>query len=157
MTGDSRGKFAGFIVVLVVLHFLLRVGLGLGPFAPDLLVMALLILARRVRPGVAAGTGVALGLLEGAVSYVIGPSSLVLALLGFLGSRTRDTLAGDSPVMLVLYLFAGKWLYDIVLHLVLTLSDRAGPFSSLFVLSPISALYAAVAGLAAVAIYRAVA
>lgn len=157
MTGDSRGKFAVFIGVLVALHFLLRVGLALGPYAPDLLVAALLILARRVRPGVAAGAGVGLGLLEGAVSYVIGPSSLVLAVLGFLGSRTRDTLSGDGPVMLVLYLFVGKWLYDVFLHAVLMLSDRAGPASSLLILSPIAALYAAVAGLAGIAIYRAVA
>jgi rod shape-determining protein MreD len=157
MTGDSRTKFVVFIVVLVALHFVLRVGLGLGPFAPDLLVVALLVAARRVRPGTAAGLGAFLGLLDGAVTYVIGPSSLVLAVLGYAASRTRETLAGDSPVMLILYLFAGKWLYDVLLYAVLVWSDKAPPASSLLLVSPVAALYAAAAGLAAVALYRSVA
>lgn len=157
MTGDSRGKLIAFVVILVTLHFVLRVALGLGPFAPDLLVVAFLVTARRIRPGTAAGLGLLLGLLEGAVTYEIGPSSLVLAVLGYVASRTRETLAGDSPVMLALYLFAGKWLYDVLLYGVLVWSDRAGPASSLLLVSPVSALYAAAAGLAAVAVYRSVA
>lgn len=157
MTGDSRGKFVAFAVILVALHFILRVGLGLGPFAPDLLVVTLLVAARRLRPGTAAGLGVLLGLLEGAVTYQIGPASLVLAVLGFAASRSRETVSGDSPLVLLLYLFAGKWLYDVMLYLVLVPLDRAGPASSLVLLSPVAALYAAAAGLAAVAAYRSVA
>ncbi|HET6229129.1 MAG TPA: hypothetical protein VFE05_03560 [Longimicrobiaceae bacterium] len=156
MTGDTRYKFIAFIAGLVILHFVLRIGLGLGPLAPDLLVVAFLLAARRIRPGTASGLGLVLGLLEGAVSFTVGASSLVLAVMGYFASRSRDMMAGDSPVLLALYLFAGKWIYDVLLYLVLWATASAGPASSLLLISPLEGLYAAAAGLAASAIYRAV-
>jgi hypothetical protein len=156
MTGDTRYKFIAFIAGLVILHFVLRIGLGLGPLAPDLLVVAFLLAARRIRPGTASGLGLVLGLLEGAVSFTVGASSLVLAVMGYFASRSRDMMAGDGPVLLALYLFAGKWIYDVLLYLVLWVTASAGPASSLLLISPLEALYAAAAGLAASAIYRAV-
>ena len=157
MTEGTRWQFTVFILVLVALHFTLRVGLGLGYLVPDLLVVALLLSSRRLRPGPAAGLGVLFGLLDGAANPVaFGASAVAMALLGFAGSRSRDALAGDSPVLLALYLFAGKWLYDIVLHLIIEAAGSAGPVSTLLIQSPLAALYAAGAGLAAVAAYRAI-
>ena len=63
MTEGTRWHFVAFITVLVALHFFLRVGLGLGWAVPDLLVVAVLLSARRVRGGWAAGLGVLLGIL----------------------------------------------------------------------------------------------
>jgi hypothetical protein len=157
MTEGTRWQFVGLIAVLVALHFILRVGLGLGPLAPDLLVVGMLLAARRMRAGWAAGLGVPLGVMEGAVnSVLLGPASLALVVLGFAGSRSRDQLAGDSPALLVLYLFVGKWVYDILVYLVLAMNGSAGSAAKLIVDSPVAALYAAFAGLAAVAAYRAV-
>jgi cell shape-determining protein MreD len=157
MTEGTRWQFVALIVVLVALHFFLRVGLGLGWIAPDLLVVALLLAARRIRGGWAAGLGVLLGVLDGAViEYTMGASALALAVLGFLGARSRDVLEGDSPVSLVLYLFAGKWAYDLILFLVMAATATAPPASALLLVSPLAALYAAAVGLAAVAAYRGV-
>jgi len=158
MTEGTRWQFVGFIAVLVVLYFLLRVGLGLGELAPDLLVVALLLAARRMRAGWAAGLGLVLGVLDGAAHpLTMGAGAVALAALGYLGARSREALSGDSPVLLALYLFAGKWLYDVVFYLLLIQRHRAGPVSELVLASPLAAAYAAAAGLAAAAAYRAVA
>ncbi|HEX2091161.1 MAG TPA: hypothetical protein VHG28_02120, partial [Longimicrobiaceae bacterium] len=55
------------VALLVVVHFVLRVGLGLGQLVPDLISLAVLLAARQMRPGWAAGLGLLLGILEGAV------------------------------------------------------------------------------------------
>jgi cell shape-determining protein MreD len=154
--GGVRWGLWAFVFVLVVLHFVLRIGLGLGHLAPDLLVVAVLLAAREVRAGTAAGVGLVLGILDGSVlPYSLGSSALVLTLLGFLGSRSRDFVAGDSLVFLALYLFAGKWLFDALLYVV-SGSILRPDFASLLLISPVAAIYAATAGLLATAAYRAV-
>ncbi|HEX6041138.1 hypothetical protein, partial [Longimicrobium sp.] len=90
MTEGTRWQFVGFIAVLVVLYFLLRVGLGLGVLAPDLLVVALLLGARRMRAGWAAGLGFLLGVLDGAAHpMTMGAGAVALTVLGYLGARSR--------------------------------------------------------------------
>lgn len=158
MTEGTRWQFVVFVAVLVVLHFLLRMGLGLGELAPDFLVVALLLGARRMRAGWAAGLGLALGLLDGAAHpLTMGAGAVAMAVLGYLGARTRDLIPGDSPVMLALYLFAGKWAYDILMWILLLRFNLSGPVSTLLLLSPLAAAYAAAVGLAAAAAYRSVA
>lgn len=155
MAAETQWKWVGFLVVLLVLNFALRVGLGLGTLAPDLLVVAFLLLAREVKPGTAAGFGVLFGLLQGAVNYTVGATSVALALLGYLAARSREVIAGEGPVMLALYLLAGKWLYDALVYAGLATTGAQGPVSALLGLSLIGALYAALVGVAAVAAYRA--
>ena len=155
MNGTARWGFWVFIAVLVVLHFVLRIGLGFAQLAPDLLLVALLLAARELRAGFAAGLGLFLGILDGAViPFNLGASALVLTILGFAGGRSRELFAGDSFVFLALYLFAGKWLYDALLYLVTGDMFRPG-VSYLLLVSPLTALYAAAAGLVALAAYRA--
>jgi rod shape-determining protein MreD len=147
--------FWAFIAILVVLHFVLRIGLGYAQLAPDLLVVALLLAARETRAGAAAGLGLVLGTLDGAlVPASLGASALVMTLLGFFGARTRQFFAGDNYVFLALYLFVGKWLYDTLIYLVTGDLFRSG-VSYLLVVSPLAALYAAAAGLVVLAAYRA--
>ena len=97
-------------------------------------------------------------MLDGAAHpLTLGAAALALAVLGYLGARSREALAGDSPLLLALYLFAGKWLYDVLVYLLLVRSSMAGPVSLLVLASPLAAAYAAAVGLAAAAVYRAVA
>ena len=157
MRSGSRGPLVLLIVVLVVLHFVLRVGFGLGQLAPDLLVVAVLLAARELRAGTAAGLGLLFGVLDGAVIPLsLGSSALVLTVLGYLGARTRDLVATDSLAFLALYLFAGKWLFDGLLYLVSGAILRPD-FSSLLLISPLAAIYAAIAGVIAFATWRLVA
>ncbi|HEX2090894.1 MAG TPA: hypothetical protein VHG28_00775, partial [Longimicrobiaceae bacterium] len=80
--------------------------------------------------------------------------ALALTLLGFLASRSRELFSGGGTIFLAFYLFVGKWLYDILLYLVILVSARPGSASSLLLISPLAALYAAVVGLAAYSAYR---
>lgn len=151
----SRMALTVLVVLLVALHFVLRVGLGLGELFPDLIVVAVLLAARQLRPGWAAGVGLLLGILEGAVvPLTFGASALALTVVGYLGSRTREIFSGGGPAFIAFYVFAGKWLYDVLLYLTLLADARPGPATALLLISPLAALYAAAAGLAAFAAYR---
>lgn len=151
----TRWGFWAFIAALVVLHFVLRIGLGYAQLAPDLLVVALLLATREMRAGYAAGLGLLLGILDGAVvPFNLGASALVLTVLGYVGARSRDLFSGDNLVFLALYLFVGKWLYDTLLFMVTGDLFQTGA-GYLLLVSPLTALYAAAAGLAGLAAYRA--
>jgi rod shape-determining protein MreD len=155
MTEGTRWRFALFIAGLVVLHFVLRVGLGLGVLAPDLLVVALLLASRRMRPGGAAGVGFVLGVLEGSANpTVFGASSLALSIVGYLGSRSREWLAGDDPVTMVAYFFVGTMLYEVLLYLLLAMMGAGGSAMALAIPALFASLYAAAVGLGASALYR---
>lgn len=151
----TRWRFALFIAGLVVLHFVLRVGLGLGVLAPDLLVVSLLLASRRMRPGGAAGLGFVLGVLEGGPNpTLLGPASLALSVVGYLGSRSREWLAGDDPVTMVAYFFVGTLLYEALLYVLLAIQGAGGSPMALAIPAVFASLYAAAVGLGASALYR---
>lgn len=138
---------------LVLLHFLLHVGLGLGPEAPDLLTVALLLAARHVEEGAAAGAGLFLGVLEDALSVLsFGANAVALTLVGMLGAMTRDLFVGDSRLFLVSYFLLGKWVRDLVSWLMVGETIR-GPFvDEMLVQSGLASLYAAAVGLLVMAL-----
>jgi rod shape-determining protein MreD len=154
----SRGTWGPWFVVilLVVAHLLLHVTFGIGRAAPDLLTLALLLGARRVHSGPAAGLGLGLGLLQDSLTALaFGAASATYAVLGVVGSRSRDLFVGDSLLFIGLYLFAGKWLHDI-LYMLFAESVRSGDLlSAVLVDAPIGALYMTGAGLFVVGAYRA--
>ena len=158
MTEGTRWKFTLFVVVLVALHFILRVGLGLGVLAPDLLAVALLLASRRLRPGPAAGLGFLLGLLEGSANpFVFGYASLGLAIVGYLGSRSREWLAGDDPLNMVAFFFAGTLLYELLLYVLLAVGGVGGSVMALLIPALLASVYAAAVGLGASTLYRSLA
>lgn len=100
-------------VAAIILHFLLHVGFGIGVLAPDLLTLALLVLAREIRVGGAAALGFSLGILEDALSLLsFGANTFSLAVVGALASITRDLFVGDSRLFLLSYLWIGKLVRD---------------------------------------------
>ena len=135
---------------LVVLHFFLRLGLGLGGSAPDLLVVALLIGARDLEAGGAAGTGFFFGLLEDAFSSLaFGSNALALVLVGALGARTRDLFVGDSVAFLAWYFLVGKFSRDLIHWLAVGDGLREPFVQAILIDGVIAALYATVAGMVA--------
>ena len=141
------------VVVLGFLHFLLHLGLGLGNVAPDLLTIALLLAAREVGMGTAAGIGFAFGLLLDAFSLLaFGANTVAMAVLGAAGTRTRDLFVGDSSFFLVSYLFLGKWVKDLLHWLLVGESLREPFFQALLVGSSLNAAYVAVVGVLAVTV-----
>lgn len=153
---DRRWPFVVFIIFLIALHLFLRVGLGLDFWAPDLLTIALLLAARRMRAGMASGLGLAIGLIRDSVNLTtFGSDAVVLTILGYLGSRTRDYFVGDSFFFLAIYLFIGKWAHDALYFVVTRAVGRQDAVSTLLVEAPITAAYSALAGLILYSAYRA--
>lgn len=138
------------VALLVVLHFVLHLGLGFGPAAPDLLTVGLLVAVREVRTGTGAGIGFAFGVLEDAYSVLaFGANALALTVVGAVGARSRDLFVGDSLSFVVVYLFVGKWSRDL-LHWIAAGEGLREPFvRAMLVEGSLASAYATAAGLVA--------
>lgn len=146
-----------FIAFLVVAHFALHLSFGIGASAPDLLVIAVLLAARQVSGGPAAGVGFGLGLLEDAVSLgAFGAAAITQTIVGYVGARSRDLFVGESAVFLGMYLMLGAWLQDALYFMLAGGVRRGEPVRALLVTAPLEAVYAALVGLVAVVLYRTV-
>ena len=150
---SRTSRISVVVVGLVVLHFLLHVGFGLGNVAPDLLTVALLVGSREVHVGWGAGIGFVLGLLEDAfAALAFGASTVAMTIVGVAGARTRDLFVGDSLLFLVSYLFVGKWLRDLVYWIAVGEDIRQPFVESMLIGSALAAAYATVVGVVAIAI-----
>jgi len=157
MTSGRSWPFWLLVGLLVVGHFVLHLAIGLGATAPDLLTPAVLLAARRTRGAVAAGLGLGIGLLQDSLSLdSFGADAVTLTALGYLGSRSRDLFVGDSTGFLLVYLFVGKWLHDVIIYALSGMPGRTETVTWLLVFAPLAAVYAALAGVTAVAAYRSV-
>ena len=137
------------MLLLVFLHFVLRLGFATDAAIPDLLTVVLLLGARRVRTGTAACIGFTLGMLEDAFTLAaFGTNTLAMVLTGILGVQTRVFFVSVTSLSFhIAYFGAGKWLRDFI-HWILQV--RAGPaagFVEAMVLTGVpAALYAALTG-----------
>lgn len=146
-----------FLAALVALHFLLQLTFGVGDWGPDLLTLAVLLAARQLDGGTAAGVGFALGLLEDAVSLgAFGAAAITQTVVGYVGARSRDLFVGESMFFLTLYFFLGAWFQDALYYGVAPSVRRGEPVEALLIAAPLDALYVTVAGVVAIMIYRTV-
>ncbi len=149
------GAFAVFVACLVVLHFLLHIGFGLGLGAPDFLAVAVLLAARRTSATKGALLGLLLGFLDDALGIRnLGARSLALGLAAVLGTWSRRVVEGDGLLFIWAYLFAGKWLSDIALRIIAPVLDVPDTLLRLITVAPIAAAYTALAGVLAFHAFR---
>ena len=97
------------VLLLVVAHFVLRPLLG-DRIEIDFLVLALLVLSIRVRPGV----GALLGLLMGAAADAAAPAGfgsgmLALTLVGYVTSWLKAAFFAENAVLDGVVIFASAW------------------------------------------------
>jgi len=139
--------FWAVAALLPFLHFFFHVGIGWS-WAPDLLSVGLLLVAREFSMGRAAGVGFALGLLEDAFSILsFGANTMAMTIVGIFGSRSRDLFVGETFLFMISYLALGTWL-RLAIHWFVAGEGRGGdPISVFFVRAPFEGLYAAVVGL----------
>lgn len=150
-----RARPVVFVVAgaLVVLHFLLHVGFGIGGAAPDLLVVALLLASREVGIGAAAGIGLAFGILEDALSVLaFGVNSVAMTLVGLAGGTTRDLFVGDSLLFLVSYFVLGKFVRDLLAWTLMGAALREPFVTQVLVHGLLGGVYAAVVGIVLMAV-----
>lgn len=147
-------RLMGVFVLLVTLHYTVRPLLGWRA-GMDFLVIAVLLTAVRVRPGMAALIGFATGVIADSLTPTsFGAGALALTLVGFAASRLKAVFFADNVLLHALFFFAGKWAHD----LVYLIADRQLGVTSflaqLLIWSPISAMATAVAGIAILLAFR---
>lgn len=113
MTIPSRLTFALGIALLLTLHHTVRPLLG-WRVEIDWQVIALVLLALRVRPGLAALVGFALGLVVDAmVPAAFGAAALTLTLVGYAAARFRTGFFGESAMIGTVIIGLGKIAADL--------------------------------------------
>jgi rod shape-determining protein MreD len=101
-------------VVLIVLHYTLRPLLGWRA-GIDFLLIALLFGAVRMRPGMAAVYGFALGLMSDSLAVsAFGAGALGMCAVGFAASWLKAVFFADNLVLNAFFLFLGKWVFDLI-------------------------------------------
>jgi rod shape-determining protein MreD len=154
MAGRSAKSFWIFIFVLVLLHLVLRLGLALT-VVPDLIVVALLLGARRLSGAGAALYGLVLGILADSLAMVaFGATAVAFVVVGFIGSRSRNFFEGDSYLFILVYTFLGAWLIEAIRFAVGGAMARGQEPMVLLTVTPLAALFVAVAALIAMISYR---
>jgi rod shape-determining protein MreD len=132
--------------LLVLLHFTLRPLLGWR--APiDFLLIAVLLVAVRMRPGLAAVVGFAIGLAADALTpAAFGSGALGLSVVAYLASWLKAVFFADNLALSAMFFFVGKWTFD-ALYLV---SERrlGGPdlVMQMLLWSPLAATVTALSG-----------
>jgi rod shape-determining protein MreD len=148
----------GLVVVLALLavaHFALRPRLGDPRFAPDFLLVALLVLAIRVRPMAGAVAGFALGLLTDAVApSAFGAATLALTIVGYLSGWLRTVVFADNLLVTVLFVFAAAWFRDAVEVLVARQLAGGALAWQLLAYSPLAAFATALAAAVTLVVFR---
>ena len=150
--GDSR-LFLGF-AILLALHFYVRPRIFDGRAAPDFLFLALMLVAVRARPGLAAVAGFAFGMIGDALTPAsLGAGALANTVVGYLAAWGRAVFFPDNVLVNAGLFAAGVWVRNAI---ILLASDTpSGQLSSgLLVWAPLQALSSAVAGILLLIVLR---
>ena len=134
-------------LLLVALHYTLRPVLAWRA-SIDFLVIALLLVAVRARPGSAAVAGFALGLLSDSLTpEAFGAGALAMTAVGFGASWLKAAFFADNIALNGVFIFAGKWAFDVIFLLAEHRLQGTDLLVQLLLWSPIAAAATAVMGL----------
>jgi len=146
MTIVSAIRTAIVVAVLVVLQFVIQ---PLLPWrvSPDLLIVALLYAAVRMRPGSAAIFGFALGLVTDSLTLGgFGAGALAMAVVGFGASWLKALFFADNVVINAAFLFVGKWAFDLIYLIAVRRMSVGAMLVQLLIWSVLSSVFTAVVG-----------
>lgn len=140
-------RLAVAFIFLVALQFSVQPLLGWRA-APDFLVIALLLVAIRVRPGTAAVVGTLLGLAADTLSpQTFGATALSMCVVAFAASWLKAVFFADDVVLTAFFFFLGKWAFDLLYVLTAHRHGTADTVTQLLVWSPLSGATTAATGL----------
>jgi rod shape-determining protein MreD len=140
--------------LLVLLHYTLRPLLGWR--APmDFLLLAVLLIAVRTRPGAAALLGFVVGTISDSLTpAAFGAGAAAMTIVGYSASWLKAVFFADNVALNAFFFFAGKWAFDIIYFVG---ERRLGGFElvqQLALWSPLSAAATAVAGVLLLVVMR---
>lgn len=150
---DSGQLFLGF-ALLAALHFYVRPRLWDSRAAPDFLLLALMLVAIRARPGVAAVVGFVVGMISDVLTPAgFGAGALAHTVVGYLAALGRSVFFPDNLLVNAGLFAAGVMLRNTLM--LLASGTPAGQLSSaLLVWAPLQALTTAVAGVVILLLFR---
>jgi rod shape-determining protein MreD len=154
MTWQRAARAIALFAILVALHFLVRPLLG-WRVAMDFLVIAVLLVSVRMRPGAAAALGFVTGLLADSVTpATFGAGALALTAVAFGASWLKAVFFADNMLLHAFFFFVGKWAHDVVF----LAAEHTRPFGDLVtqavLWSPLSAAVTALTGLVVLILFR---
>src|SRR5690606_4656060 len=139
-------RVALLCIALVALHYTLRPLLGWRA-SPDFLIVALLVLAVRLRPGAAAVSGLLIGLLSDALAPGhMGSAALAMCLIGFSASWLKAMFFADNIALTGFFFFMGKWVFNLLQMLAEGTFGSPGFAMDALLWSPLSAAVTAAMG-----------
>jgi rod shape-determining protein MreD len=142
------------LALLVTLHFTLRPLLDWRA-GVDFLVIGVLLVAVRVRPGGAAVVGLALGAAVDAMNpEALGAGALAMTSMAFGASRLKAAFFADDLGLNAVFVFLGKVFFDIVATLAEGRLSGMTLVWQLVAWTPLSALATAAVGLIVLAAVR---
>jgi len=142
------------VLLLVLAHFVLRPLIG-DRVEIDFLVLALLLLSIRVRPGAAAVCGLLLGMAgDAATPAGFGSGMLALTLVGYITSWLKAAFFAENAVLDGVIIFASAWGVILMRLLLSGGGMQAGFAVSALVWAPLSAAATAVVGAVLFAVLR---
>ena len=154
MTAFGVFKGVGVFVVLLALHFTIRPLIGTR-LSIDFLVIAVLLAAVYVRPGIAALIGFIAGLIADSLTPLsFGAGALAMSAVGSAASWLKAAVFGDNVLAQTVFFGAGKLAFDIIYLVVerrLAISDL---LVQLVLWSLLSALATGLAGVLVVFTFR---
>jgi len=140
-------SLAVVFVLLVALHFTLRPVLAWRA-SIDFLVIALLLVAVRTRPGIAAVAGFALGILADSLTpEAFGAGALAMTIVGFGASWLKAAFFADNIALNGIFIFVGKWAFDTIFLLAEHRLQGTDLLVQVLLWSPLAAAVTAIAGL----------
>ncbi|MBL0939871.1 MAG: rod shape-determining protein MreD [Gemmatimonadaceae bacterium] len=126
-----------------------------GRVAVDFALIAVLFSSVRMRPGFAALTGFAVGVaLDALAPDSFGASALVLTLIAFGASWLKAVFFADHVGLTGLFVFGGKWLFDIATTLLTGVSSGTTLVVALLVWAPLSAALTALVAVLLLVLFR---
>lgn len=150
---DRRNRVGVVIALLVAGHFYVRPWLE-NRIAPDLLLLAMLIVAMRSRPGIGAVVGFITGLATDILTPArFGAGALAHTIVGYLAAWGRAVFFPDNLIVNAGLFALGAW----VRTLLVLLASGAPPAElagTLLVWAPIQAVTTALAGVIVVMLFR---
>jgi rod shape-determining protein MreD len=150
-----RGLKALFIfAALVAMQYTLRPLLG-WRVSVDFLVIAVLLVAVRVRPAVATVIGFFTGLVADSLTPTsLGAGALAMSAIGFAASYLKAVFFADNVVLHAFFFFVGKWAYDILSLIASRRLAATDLVSELLLWSPLAAAMTAVVGVLVLLLFR---
>jgi len=147
-------RTAAACAILIVMHYTLRPLLAWRS-SIDFLLIALVFGSVRTRPASAAVYGLVLGLAADSLALgAFGAGALAATIVGYSASWLKAVFFADNFALNTIFLFVGKWLFDLVYMLMARRMHGVEMLVQLVLWTPLAALVTALAGVVIIALLR---